>query len=45
MPLRAIAVIHAARAGSRTRAAQDLGVTPSAVSQQVAALNCTSARH
>lgn len=39
MPLRAIAVFHAAaRAGSLTRAAQDLGVTPSAVSQQIAAL-------
>ncbi|MBP0465080.1 LysR family transcriptional regulator [Roseomonas sp. PWR1] len=39
LPLRAIAVFHAAaRAGSLTRAAQELGVTPSAVSQQVSAL-------
>jgi LysR family glycine cleavage system transcriptional activator len=39
LPLRAIAVFHAAaRAGSVSRAAQDLGVTPSAVSQQIAAL-------
>lgn len=39
LPLRSIAVFHAvARAGSLTRAAQELGVTPSAVSQQVSAL-------
>jgi DNA-binding transcriptional LysR family regulator len=39
LPLRAIAVFHAAaRAGSVSRAAQELGVTPSAVSQQIAAL-------
>lgn len=39
LPLRAIAVFHtAARAGSISRAAQELGVTPSAVSQQIASL-------
>jgi LysR family transcriptional regulator, glycine cleavage system transcriptional activator len=39
LPLRAIAVFHtAARAGSVSRAAQELGVTPSAVSQQIASL-------
>ncbi|MFC7478451.1 LysR substrate-binding domain-containing protein [Dankookia sp. GCM10030260] len=39
LPLRAITVFHAAaRAGSLARAAQELGVTPSAVSQQIAAL-------
>lgn len=39
LPLRAIAVFHAAaRAGSVSRAAQELGVTPSAVSQQIAVL-------
>jgi DNA-binding transcriptional LysR family regulator len=39
LPLRAITVFHAAaRAGSVSRAAQDLGVTPSAVSQQIASL-------
>lgn len=39
LPLRSIAVFHAvARAGSLTRAALELGVTPSAVSQQVSAL-------
>lgn len=39
LPLRAIGVFHAvARAGSVTRAAEELGVTPSAVSQQVQAL-------
>jgi LysR family glycine cleavage system transcriptional activator len=39
LPLRAITVFHtAARAGSVSRAAQELGVTPSAVSQQVASL-------
>jgi LysR family glycine cleavage system transcriptional activator len=39
LPLRSIAVFHAAaRAGSLTRAAMELGVTPSAVSQQIAAL-------
>jgi DNA-binding transcriptional LysR family regulator len=39
LPLRAIAVFHTvARAGSLTRAAAELGVTPSAVSQQVSAL-------
>src|SRR3954452_7299123 len=39
LPLRAITVFHAAaRAGSVSRAAQELGVTPSAVSQQIAAL-------
>jgi LysR family transcriptional regulator, glycine cleavage system transcriptional activator len=39
LPLRAILVFHtAARAGSISRAAQELGVTPSAVSQQIAAL-------
>ncbi len=39
LPLRAITVFHAAgRAKSISRAAQDLGVTPSAVSQQIAAL-------
>ncbi len=36
LPLRAITVFHAAvRAGSLVRAAQELGVTPSAVSQQI----------
>ena len=39
LPLRAITVFHtAARAGSVSRAAQELGVTPSAVSQQIASL-------
>lgn len=39
VPFRAISVFHAvARAGSITRAADELGVTPSAVSQQVQAL-------
>src|SRR5689334_22928244 len=39
LPLRAIAVFHtAARARSITQAAQELGVTPSAVSQQIASL-------
>jgi DNA-binding transcriptional LysR family regulator len=39
LPLRAITVFHTmARAGSLARAAQELGVTPSAVSQQIAAL-------
>jgi DNA-binding transcriptional LysR family regulator len=39
LPLRAIAIFHtAAKAGSITRAAQELGVTPSAVSQQIASL-------
>ncbi|WP_332117889.1 LysR substrate-binding domain-containing protein [Azorhizobium caulinodans] len=39
VPLRAIGVFHAvARTGSVTRAADELGVTPSAVSQQVQAL-------
>jgi LysR family transcriptional regulator, glycine cleavage system transcriptional activator len=39
LPLRAIAVFHAAaRAGSVSGAAQELGVTPSAVSQQIASL-------
>ena len=39
LPLRAIVVFHAAaRAGSISRAAQELGVTPSAVSQQIASL-------
>jgi LysR family glycine cleavage system transcriptional activator len=39
LPLRAITVFHtAARAGSVSRAAQELGVTPSAVSQQISAL-------
>src|SRR4051794_34064586 len=39
LPLRAIAVFHAAaRVGSISRAAQELGVTPSAVSQQIASL-------
>jgi LysR family transcriptional regulator, glycine cleavage system transcriptional activator len=39
LPLRAIAVFHtAARAGSVSRAADELGVTPSAVSQQIASL-------
>lgn len=39
VPLRAITVFHAvARSGSITRAAEDLGVTPSAVSQQVQSL-------
>jgi DNA-binding transcriptional LysR family regulator len=36
LPLRAISVFHtAARAGSISRAAEELGVTPSAVSQQI----------
>ena len=39
LPLRAIAVFHAAaRAGSVSRAAQELGVTASAVSQQIGSL-------
>lgn len=39
LPLRAITVFHtAARAGSISRAAQELGVTASAVSQQIATL-------
>lgn len=39
VPLRAITVFHAvARAGSITRAAEELGVTPSAVSQQIQTL-------
>ena len=39
LPMRAIAVFHAAaRAGSVSRAAEELGVTPSAVSQQIASL-------
>ena len=39
LPMRAIAVFHAAaRAGSISRAAQELSVTPSAVSQQIASL-------
>lgn len=39
VPLRAITVFHAvARSGSITRAAEDLGVTPSAVSQQIQSL-------
>src|SRR3979490_2887359 len=39
IPLRAIGVFHAvARTGSVTRAADELGVTPSAVSQQVQSL-------
>ena len=39
LPMRAIAVFHAAaRAGSVSRAAQELGVTASAVSQQIASL-------
>ena len=39
LPLRAITVFHsAARAGSISRAAEELGVTPSAVSQQIASL-------
>ena len=39
LPLRAITVFHtAARAGSVSLAAQELGVTPSAVSQQIASL-------
>jgi DNA-binding transcriptional LysR family regulator len=39
MPIRAISVFHtAARAGSISRAAEELGVTPSAVSQQIHAL-------
>ena len=38
-PLRSISVFHAAaRAGSVSRAAEELGVTPSAVSQQIQAL-------
>jgi LysR family glycine cleavage system transcriptional activator len=39
LPFRAISVFHAAaRVGSISRAAQDLGVTPSAVSQQIGSL-------
>lgn len=39
IPLRSIGVFHAAaRAGSISRAAEELGVTPSAVSQQIHAL-------
>lgn len=39
LPFRAISVFHAAaRVGSISRAAQDLGVTPSAVSQQIHSL-------
>ena len=39
IPLRSISVFHAAaRAGSISRAAEELGVTPSAVSQQIHAL-------
>ncbi|MGY2049062.1 LysR substrate-binding domain-containing protein [Methylobacterium sp. JK268] len=39
VPLRAISVFHAvARSGSITRAAEELGVTPSAVSQQIQTL-------
>ncbi|GJE60709.1 LysR substrate-binding domain-containing protein [Methylobacterium trifolii] len=39
VPFRAISVFHAvARSGSVTRAAEELGVTPSAVSQQIQAL-------
>ncbi len=39
IPIRAISVFHAAaRAGSISRAASELGVTPSAVSQQIHAL-------
>lgn len=39
LPLRAISVFHvAARAGSISRAAEELGVTPSAVSQQIQSL-------
>jgi LysR family glycine cleavage system transcriptional activator len=39
IPLRAIGVFHAvARTGSVTRAADELGVTPSAVSQQIQSL-------
>jgi len=39
LPLRAITVFHAAaRAGSVSGAARELGVTPSAVSQQIALL-------
>jgi LysR family glycine cleavage system transcriptional activator len=39
IPIRAISVFHtAARAGSISRAADELGVTPSAVSQQIHAL-------
>ncbi|WP_018262710.1 LysR substrate-binding domain-containing protein [Methylobacterium sp. WSM2598] len=39
VPLRAITVFHAvARSGSITRAAEELGVTPSAVSQQIQTL-------
>ncbi len=39
LPLRAISVFHAAaRAGSITKAAAELNVTPSAVSQQIQAL-------
>ena len=45
LPLRAITVFHAAaRAGSVSQAAQELGVTPSAVSQQIASLRSNSAR-
>jgi LysR family transcriptional regulator, glycine cleavage system transcriptional activator len=39
LPMRSIAVFHAAaRAGSVSRAAKELGVTASAVSQQIASL-------
>jgi DNA-binding transcriptional LysR family regulator len=39
VPFRAISVFHAAaRVGSISRAAADLGVTPSAVSQQIQSL-------
>ena len=39
LPLRAITVFHAAaRAGSVSRSGPELGVTPSAVSQQIASL-------
>src|SRR3954462_14341507 len=39
LPMRSIAVFHAAaRAGSVSRAAEELGVTASAVSQQIASL-------
>ena len=39
LPVRAIWVFHAAaRAGSVSRAAEELGVTPSAVTQQIQAL-------
>ena len=48
IPFRAIIVFHAvARAGSITRAAEELCVTPSAVSQQIQTLvsSFTSAPH